>query len=149
VLARRFGSIEALSAADEEDIAAIDGVGPEIAGSVVEWFADPDNQELVEKLRAAGVRMEDPVDDSIAGDLLDGVTIVLTGTLDGFTRDEAKAAVEDRGAKVTGSVSGKTSAVVAGDSPGSKATKAEERGVPVLDEAAFVRLLEEGPSVLG
>jgi DNA ligase (NAD+) len=149
VLAGRFGGIEALAAADEEDIAVIDGIGPEIAGSVAGWFADSDNQELVEKLRAAGVRMEDPVDASAAGDLLDEVTIVLTGTLDGFTRDEAKAAVEDRGGKVTGSVSGKTSAVVAGDSPGSKATKAEERGVPVLDEAAFVRLLEEGPEVLG
>jgi DNA ligase (NAD+) len=149
VLARRFGTIEALSAAGEEDIAAIDGVGPEIAGSVAEWFADPDNQQLVEKLRAAGVRMEGPIDVSAAGDLLDGVTIVLTGTLNGFTRDEAKAAVEDRGGKVTGSVSGKTSAVVAGDSPGSKASKAEERGVPVLDEAGFVGLLEEGPEVLG
>jgi DNA ligase (NAD+) len=149
VLAKRFGNIEALSAAGEDDIAAIDGIGLEIAGSVAEWFADPDNRQLVEKLRAAGVRMEGPVDASAVGDLLVGVTIVLTGTLDGFTRDEAKAAVEDRGGKVTGSVSGKTSAVVAGDSPGSKATKAEERGVPVLDEAAFVRLLEEEPEVLG
>jgi DNA ligase (NAD+) len=149
VLAKRFGGIEALSTAGEEDIAAIDGIGPEIAGSVAGWFADPDNQELVEKLRAAGVRMEGPIDASAAGDLLDGVTIVLTGTLDGFTRDEAKAAVEDRGGKVTGSVSGKTSAVVAGDSPGSKATKAEERGVPVLDEAGFVRLLEDGSAALG
>jgi DNA ligase (NAD+) len=149
VLARRFGSIEALAAAGEEDISAIDGIGPEIAGSVVAWFADADNRRLVDKLRAAGVRMEDPIDDSVAGDLLDGVTVVLTGTLEGFTREEAKAAVEDRGGKVTGSVSGKIGAVVAGDSPGSKARHAEERGVPLLDEAAFVRLLEEGPAALG
>lgn len=149
VLARRFGSIEALAAAGEEDISAIDGIGPEIAGSVVAWFADADNRRLVDKLRAAGVRMEDPIDDSVAGDLLDGVTVVLTGTFEGFTREEAKAAVEDRGGKVTGSVSGKTGAVVAGDSPGSKARHAEERGVPLLDEAAFVRLLEEGPAALG
>ncbi len=149
VLARRFGGVDPLAAATAEDIEAIDGIGPEIAGAVVDWFADDDNKRLVEKLRAAGVRMVDPIDDSTAGDLLSGVTVVLTGTLDDFTRDEAKAAVEDRGGKVTGSVSGKTSAVVAGDAPGSKARHAEERGVPLLDEAAFVRLLEEGPSALG
>ena len=148
VLARRFRSIDSLMSATVDDITAIDGIGQEIALSVVDWFADADNQELVEKMRAAGVRMEDPVDESLAGNLLDGVTIVLTGTLDGFTRDEAKAAVEDRGGKVTGSVSGKTTAVVAGESPGSKASKAEERGVPVLDEALFTRLLGEGPSTL-
>ncbi len=148
VLARRFGSVEALAAATEDDITAIDGIGPEIAGSVVAWFADPDNQKLIAKLGAAGVRMEDPVDDSVGADLLEGITIVLTGTLDGFSRDEAKAAVEDRGGKVTGSVSGKTTAVVAGDSPGSKARAAEEKGIPLLDEAAFVRLLEEGAAAL-
>jgi DNA ligase (NAD+) len=149
VLARRFGGVDPLAAATAEDIEAIDGIGPEIAGAVVDWFADDDNKRLVEKLRAAGVRMVDPIDDSTTGALLTGVTVVLTGTLDDFTRDEAKAAVEDRGGKVTGSVSGKTSAVVAGDAPGSKARHAEERGVPLLDEAAFVRLLEEGPTVLG
>jgi DNA ligase (NAD+) len=149
VLARRFGGVDPLAAATAEDIEAIDGIGPEIAGAVVDWFADDDNKRLVEKLRAAGVRMVDPIDDSTTGALLTGVTVVLTGTLDDFTRDEAKAAVEDRGGKVTGSVSGKTSAVVAGDAPGSKARHAEERGVPLLDEAAFVRLLEEGPTALG
>jgi DNA ligase (NAD+) len=148
-LARRFPSVDELAAATEDDITAIDGIGPEIAGSVVGWFADDDNRKLIEKLRAAGVRMEDPVDETSASDLLAGVTIVLTGTLAAFTRDQAKAAVEDRGGKVTGSVSGNTSAVVAGDSPGSKAKAAAERGVPLLDEATFVRLLEAGPAVLG
>ncbi len=146
VLARRFGGVDALAGAAAEDIEAIDGIGPEIAGAVVDWFDDVDNRRLVEKLRAAGVRMEDPIDESTAGALLAGVTVVLTGTLGGFTRDEAQAAIEDRGGKVTGSVSGKTSAVVAGDAPGSKARHAEERGVPLLDEAAFVRLLEDGPT---
>ena len=149
VLATRFGGVDALAGAAAEDIEAIDGIGPEIAAAVVDWFDDVDNKRLVEKLRAAGVRMEDPIDESTAGALLAGVTVVLTGTLGGFTRDEAKAAIEDRGGKVTGSVSGKTSAVVAGDAPGSKARHAEERGVPLLDEAAFVRLLEDGPGTLG
>jgi len=148
VLARRFGSIPALGAATEEDITAIDGIGPEIAASVVDWFADTDNRELITKLAAAGVRIEDPVDDSSGGILLEGITVVITGTLDGFSRDGAKSAVEDRGGKVTGSVSGKTSAVVVGASPGSKAGKAEELGVPVLDESQFVRLLEQGRSAL-
>ena len=148
VLARRFGSIDVLAAATEEDITAIDGIGPEIAASVVEWFADPDNRELIAKLATAGVRMEDPVAESTAGNLLDGVTVVITGTLEGFSRDAAKSAVEDRGGKVTGSVSGKTSAVVVGASPGSKAGTARELGIPVLDESQFVRLLENGPSTL-
>jgi DNA ligase (NAD+) len=148
-LARRFRSMDALGSASVDDITAIDGIGPEIATSVVDWFADPDNRELIAKLAAAGVRMADPADESATGDLLEGVTVVITGTLDGFTRDEAKTAVEARGGKVTGSVSGKTAAVVVGASPGSKATRAEELGVPLLDEAGFTRLLEEGPSVLG
>ena len=122
----------------------IEGIGPEIAGSVVTWFGDPDNVRLVDKFRAAGVRMSDPVDESEGSDLLAGVTVVITGSLDAFSRSEAKAAVENRGGKVTGSVSGKTTALIAGASPGSKQTKALDLGVPVLDEAAFVRMLEEG-----
>ena len=148
VLARRFGSIDALGAATEEDITGIDGIGPEIAASVVDWFADADNRELIAKLTAAGVRMEDPVDDSTGGILLEGITVVITGTLEGFSRDAAKSAVEDRGGKVTGSVSSKTSAVVVGASPGSKAGKAVELGIPVLDETGFELLLERGPSAL-
>jgi DNA ligase (NAD+) len=149
VLVRRFGSIEALAAASDEDIMLIDGIGPEIAGSVSGWFDDPDNIMLIDKFRAAGVRMEDPVDQSERSDLLDGVTVVITGSLEGFSRSEAKAAVEALGGKVTGSVSGKTSALIAGASPGSKQARAEDLGVPVLDAAAFLRLLEQGPAALG
>lgn len=149
VLARRFVSLERLMDASEEDIAAIDGIGPEIARSVRTWSNRPENRALVEKLGEAGVRLSDPEPESDGvSSLLDGVTVVVTGTLDGFTREEAKAAVEDRGGNVTGSVSGRTSAVVAGASPGSKLDKARELGTPVLDEAAFRELLERGPSVL-
>ena len=149
VLARRFGSIEALAAASDEDIMQIEGIGPEIAGSVAGWFDDPDNIQLIDKFRAAGVRMEDPTLESEGSDLLDGVTVVITGSLEGFSRAEAKAAVEALGGKVTGSVSKKTSALIAGASPGSKQAKADDLGVPVLEEAAFLRLLDEGPVVLG
>lgn len=144
VLARRFGSIDALMVATEEEISAIEGIGPEIAGSVARWFSDADNAELIEKFRAAGLRFEDPVADRRESDLLAGVTVVITGSLDAFSRSDAKRAVEDRGGKVTGSVSSKTSALVAGATPGSKYAKALDLGVPVLDEADFVRLLEQG-----
>jgi DNA ligase (NAD+) len=148
-LARRFVTLDRLAGAAEDDLAAIDGVGPEIASSVRSWFADPDNRSLIEKLQATGVRTADPEPEGETRDLLAGVTVVLTGTLEGFTRDEARLAVEDRGGRVTGSVSRKTNVVVAGASPGSKADKAESLGVPVLDEAGFVRLLEEGPAASG
>ena len=148
VLARRFGSIDALSNATEDDITEIDGIGPEIAGSVVAWFADEENTRLVEKMRNVGVRMEDPFVEDEGSDLLDGITVVITGSLDGYSRSEAKAAVEERGGKVTGSVSGKTTALVAGASPGSKMAKATDLDVPVLDEEGFARLLEEGPGSL-
>jgi DNA ligase (NAD+) len=148
VLARRFGGIEALSNSSEEDIMLIDGIGPEIARSVVEWFDDSDNARLIDKLRTAGVRMVDPVDESERSDLLAGLTVVITGTLEGFSRSDAKAAVESLGGKVTGSISGKTSALIAGANPGSKRAKAEDLGVPVLGEETFVRLLEEGPGAL-
>jgi DNA ligase (NAD+) len=141
-LARRFVDLDRLIAATEEDITAIDGLGPEIASSVVRWSRDPEAVALVAKLRASGVRLADPEpdpEDGAGSGLLDGVTLVVT---------EAKAAVEDRGGKVTGSVSRRTTAVVAGAAPGSKVRKAEELGTPVLDEAAFVRLLESGPAVL-
>jgi DNA ligase (NAD+) len=148
-LARRFVGLDRLMAASEEDIASIDGIGPEIAGSVRAWSSNPENVKLAEKLHSAGVRLADPEPDANEEPgLLEGVTLVITGTLDGFSRDEAKAAVESRGGKVTGSVSGRTAAVVAGASPGSKARKAEELGTPVLDEVAFVKLLEQGRAVL-
>jgi DNA ligase (NAD+) len=147
-IARGFGSIDDIAAASEAEIAAIDGIGPEIAASVVVWFGEADNQQLIEKLRAAGVRFEDPVEVQDGGDSLAGVTVVITGTMEGFSRDDAKAAVEQRGGKVTGSVSGKTAALVAGESAGSKLAKAEQLGIPILDEAGFRRLLEEGPNAL-
>jgi DNA ligase (NAD+) len=148
LLARRFVSMERLMAASEEELAAIDGIGPEIVRSVREWSADPVNVALVAKLGEGGVRLADPEPEGTSRMVLEGVTLVITGSLAGFTRDEARAAVEERGGKVTGSVSGRTSAVVAGESPGSKLQKAQDVGVPVLDEAGFARLLEEGPGVL-
>ena len=147
-LARRFVSMERLMAAPEDEIAGIDGIGPEIAGSVRRWSSDRENVDLVARLRAAGVRIEDPEPEDPEGRLLDGVTLVITGALDDFSRDAAKAAVEERGGKVTGSVSGRTTAVVAGASPGSKVRKAEDLGTPILDEEQFHALLERGPAVL-
>jgi DNA ligase (NAD+) len=145
-LARRFGSMAAIARATQDDITSIPGFGAEIANAVTGWFADPDNEALIAKLGAAGVRLEDQAGASAVGSgLLDGVTVVITGTLATFSREEAKHAVEDRGGKVTGSVSAKTTALIAGESPGSKLDRAESLGVPILDEAAFARLLEEGP----
>ncbi len=148
-LARAFGSIDALLEASEQEIAAIDGVGPTIAASVRDWAQSPETAPLVDKLRRGGVRLVDDSEESSTGDLLAGVTLVVTGTLDGYSRDEAKVAVEERGGKVTGSVSRNTTAVVAGASPGgSKMTKATDLEIPVIDEEAFNRLLSEGPGVL-
>jgi DNA ligase (NAD+) len=150
LLARRFLSVAGIADAAPDDLAAVEGVGPEIGRSVVEWFDDPENRRLIGKLEENGVRVADPEpDDGDSGDLLAGITLVVTGTLDGFSRDEAKAAVVDRGGKVTGSVSRRTSAVIIGENPGSKLQKAEELGIPVLDEAGFARLLREGPGPLG
>ncbi len=149
-LAARFLSLPALMQATEDDITAIDGIGPEIARSVVEWSQDPDNIELARRLAEAGVRLEDPEpeDPGEQATLLAGLSFVVTGTLDGFSRNEAKAAIEALGGKVTGSVSGRTAGLIAGASPGSKLAKAESLGVPVLDEAGLVRLLVDGPEAL-
>ena len=135
-------------AASEEELSAIEGIGPEIAGSLRAWADDPDSRRLVAKLAAPGCASPIPEEEGVDRGLLAGVTVVITGTLAGFSRDAARAAVEDRGGKVAGSVSKKTTAVVVGESPGSKAQKAQELGVPMLDEAAFARLLAEGPSAL-
>lgn len=143
-LARRFGSLDALMAASAGEIAQIDGIGPEIAGSVVAWAAESENRDLVERLEGAGVCVVEEVEVSNLPQNLDGVTVVITGSLEGFTRDSAKQAVLDRGGKVTGSVSSKTSALIAGEKAGSKLAKAEAAGVPVLDESGFQRLLSEG-----
>jgi len=144
-LARRFGSLEALMAASADEIAQIDGIGPEIAGSVEAWAGETENADLVDRLERAGVSLVDEVEESNVPQNLDGVTVVITGSLEGFTRDSAKEAVLERGGKVTGSVSSKTSALIAGEKAGSKLVKAESVGVPVLDEAGFQRLLDEGP----
>ena len=149
LLVRHFGGIPALADATEEGISAIEGVGPVIAKGVADWFADPENRRLVEELGEAGVRLADPVDESVTGDLLEGSTFVISGTIEGLTREEAQAAIEARGGKATGSVSGKTTALIVGESPGaSKLSKAEELGVPVIDGDVFQRLLEEGVSAL-
>ncbi len=143
-LASEFGSLERIENAGVEELAAVDGVGGTIAAAVVDWFGVDWHRDIVEKWRAAGVTMEDERDESIVRNL-EGLSIVVTGSLEGFTRDEAKEAILIRGGKAAGSVSKKTAFVVIGDAPGSKAAKAEELGVPILDEAGFRRLLENGP----
>ncbi|MFM1728252.1 NAD-dependent DNA ligase LigA [Prescottella soli] len=143
-LASEFGSLERIENAGVEELAAVDGVGGTIAAAVVDWFSVDWHRDIVEKWRAAGVTMEDERDESIVRNL-EGLSIVVTGSLDGFTRDEAKESILIRGGKAAGSVSKKTAFVVIGDAPGSKAAKAEELGVPILDEAGFRRLLEHGP----
>ncbi len=148
LLARRFRSLPRLLDAPEEELEAIEGIGPEIVRSVREWAGDGENAALVGKLAAAGVRLEDPEPEGVVTGLLEGVTLVITGTLESLSRDKAKEAVEDRGGKVTGTVSKKTTALVAGASPGSKLAKAEQAGVPVIDEAMFMELLEKGPDAL-
>jgi DNA ligase (NAD+) len=145
-LARQFRSVERIEQASEEELANTDGVGPIIAASLKEWFAEEWHREIVRKWRAAGVPLEDrgTGEDEGPGPL-DGLTVVVTGTLERFTRDGAKEALQSRGAKVTGSVSKKTSFVVVGDNPGSKYDKAMQLKVPVLDEDGFDILLEQGP----
>jgi DNA ligase (NAD+) len=147
LLVRALSSLHAIRAAEPEALEAIDGIGPVIAHAVHSWFSTPRNAQLVDELIALGITTDAEVADAAAGvdaDLLAGWTVVVTGTLDGFTRDEAKEALESRGAKVTGGVSRRTSVVVAGTDPGSKRDKAEAAGVPVVDEAAFRHLLERG-----
>ncbi len=141
LLLDHFRSIPALARAAEEDIAAVAGIGPVIAGAVRGWFDEAGNRELVDKLAALGVRMEDPEPAGQVSDALEGLTFVLTGTLQGFTRQEATAAIEERGGRVTGSVSAKTSYLVAGADPGSKAVRAAALGVPVLDVEGLRALL--------
>ena len=129
------------SSASEEQLAAVEGVGPTIAAAVTEWFTVDWHRAIVDKWRAAGVRMADERDASVER-TLDGLSIVVTGSLTGFSRDDAKEAIVARGGKAAGSVSKKTAYVVAGDSPGSKYDKAVELGVPILDEDGFRRLLD-------
>ncbi|MDX3755914.1 MULTISPECIES: NAD-dependent DNA ligase LigA [Streptomyces] len=145
-LAREFRSIDRIEQATEEELATTEGVGPIIAASLKEWFAEDWHREILRKWRAAGVRMEDEGSGEDEGPRpLEGLTVVVTGTLEHHTRDGAKEALQSRGAKVTGSVSKKTSFVVVGDNPGSKYDKAMQLKVPVLNEDGFAVLLEQGP----
>ena len=149
-LASEFGSLDAIEDASVDALAGVDGVGPTIAASLREWFAVDWHRAIVAKWREAGVRLEDPDWDPnrAAARLLAGVSVVITGTLDGMSRDEAGEAVRQAGGKVTSSVSKKTSFVVAGESAGSKYDKAVELGLPILDEAAFNVLLAQGPDAV-
>ncbi|WP_328968401.1 NAD-dependent DNA ligase LigA [Streptomyces sp. NBC_00239] len=145
-LAREFRSIERIEQATQEELAATDGVGAIIAASVKEWFAEDWHQEILRKWREAGVRMEEEGSGEEEGPRpLEGLTVVVTGTLKDHTRDGAKDALQSRGAKVTGSVSKKTSFVVVGENPGSKYDKAMQLKLAVLDDAGFAVLLEQGP----
>ncbi|MGV0625258.1 NAD-dependent DNA ligase LigA [Mycolicibacter minnesotensis] len=143
-LAGEFGALEAITEASTEQLAAVEGVGPTIAAAVTEWFDVDWHRAIVDKWRAAGVRMADERDSSIERNLT-GLSIVVTGSLTGFSRDQAKEAILLRGGRAAGSVSKKTAYVVAGDAPGSKYDKAVELGVPILDEDGFRALLENGP----
>ncbi len=142
-LATELGTMDAIRAASREQLASTPGVGPVIADSVTEWFDVDWHQAIVDRWATDGVRMADERDESVAR-TLEGRTVVVTGSLVGFSRDESKEAIVSRGGKAAGSVSKKTDWVVVGENAGTKAAKAEELGVPVLDEAGFVRLLETG-----
>ncbi|MFJ2187362.1 NAD-dependent DNA ligase LigA [Kitasatospora sp. NPDC087861] len=144
-LAREFRDLEKIFEASEEELAAVEGVGPTIARSIKEWYAEEWHRGILEKWREAGVRFtEEFADEELGERPLEGLTVVVTGTLAGHTRDGAKEALTSRGAKVTGSVSKKTDFVVAGDNPGSKYDKAVQLGLPVLDDAGFAVLLADG-----
>ena len=144
-LATEFGNLDAIAAASTDQLAAVEGVGPTIAAAVTEWFDLDWHRAIIEKWRAAGVRLHDERDESIPR-TLEGLSIVVTGSLSGFSRDRAKEAILARGGRAAGSVSKKTAYLVAGDAPGSKYDKAVELGVPILDEDGFVALLANGPA---
>ncbi|MEV6025050.1 NAD-dependent DNA ligase LigA [Streptomyces sp. NPDC052036] len=145
-LARAFRSVDRIDQATEEELRNTDGVGEIVARSVKEWFAEDWHREILRKWKAAGVRLEEEGSGEDEGPRpLEGLTVVVTGTLERFTRDGAKEALQSRGAKVTGSVSKKTSFVVVGENPGSKYDKAMQLKVPVLNEDGFAVLLEQGP----
>jgi len=142
-LAREFGSIDAIARATSEELSAIDGVGDVIAESIQDWFSEDWHREIIEKWRSAGVSLEQ-VSTSSKPQVLAGKTIVVTGSLENFTRDGVTEAITERGGKAASSVSKKTDYVVVGDSPGSKAKRAEELGVKVIGEREFMTLLEKG-----
>ena len=140
-LARHFGTVDRLAAASQEQIQEVEGIGPERAEAIAEWFADAENRKLVEELRALGLRFEAGPEERPVEGPLSGSSYVITGTLERYTREEAKASLEALGAKVSDNVSKKTTGVIVGESPGSKVDKAQKAGVPLLAEADLERLL--------
>jgi DNA ligase (NAD+) len=142
-----FGSIDAISVATKDELSAIEGVGEVIAESILEWFEVPWHRQIIERWKSAGVRMVGAPRSQLP-QTLKGLTVVATGSLEGFTRDSVSEAITTRGGKASSSVSAKTDFVVAGSGAGSKLTKAEELGVRILDEEEFVTLLEKGPDAL-
>jgi DNA ligase (NAD+) len=146
-MASAFGDLDGLEAASLEDLEAVDGLGPIIAASVHGWIRLASSGDLLARLRSAGVNLvaeAGPAGDADVPQVLVGLSVVVTGTLEGFSRDEAKAAILARGGRSPGSISAKTTALVVGEGGGSKATRAGDLGVPILDEAAFVGLLATG-----
>ena len=153
LLSQNFIGVEELSTATEEDLTEIEGIGPKIAESIIAWFQEPENQRVIEKLRASGVRLEQdalPAPATVASGAAPfaGLTFVVTGTLSALSRSDAEGRIKGLGGKVTSSVTKKTSYVVVGESPGSKASKAEQLGTRILDEDDFVRLLESPSEAL-
>jgi DNA ligase (NAD+) len=146
-LIEHFGSIDALANVRIEDFEGVTGIGPILAQNVVDWFGGPHNRQVVEKLRAAGVRLaEEPSAAKPAGPQpLAGLTFVITGTLPTYSREHAAELIKSAGGKVTGSVSAKTSYLLAGEAPGGKLDKARKLGVPVIEEAALLEMLEKAP----
>jgi DNA ligase (NAD+) len=140
LLARRFGTMEALMGASEDVVGEVRGIGPAIAAAVTAFFREERNRKLVERLAKAGVRMDEPVKVT-AGGVFEGQTFVLTGTLPKLSRGEATQLIEQAGGAVTGSVSKKTTAIVAGDEPGSKIEKAKQLGIQIWDESELLRRL--------
>lgn len=143
-LAQHFGTVDSLMNASQEQLEEIDGIGPDRAELIAEWFSDVDNRALVEELRALGLQLTAHVTDRPAEGSLTGSQYVITGTLENFKREEARAALEALGAKVSESVSKKTTGVIVGESPGSKAAKAEKLGIPILSESDLGELLRAG-----
>lgn len=140
-LAAHFGTIDRLAEATQEEIQEVEGIGPDRAEAIAEWFADEENRKLVAELRELGLRFETGEELNPVEGPLSGQTYVITGTLESFTRDEAAAALEAKGAKVGNSVSKKTAGLIVGEEPGSKLKKAQQAGVPVLSEQDLKKLI--------
>jgi DNA ligase (NAD+) len=148
-LARHFGSVDPLLDASQEEIQEVEGIGPDRAEAIAEWFSDEQNRTLVAELRELGLRFEVGEEEKPVEGPLTGSQYVLTGTLEGFTRDEAAAALISLGAKVSDNVSKKTTGVIVGESPGSKVAKAQKAGVPILSEAELRKLVKDAPAAPG